>query len=208
MPLQTAENPIKHRFSDFGKDRINVAEWTIRIRDAYNLPYIYMMVHDWMQEEGWVPREDHFFPETFYIQRDNPALGKEIWIRWRCTRFPPGAKSSFFTYAIDLDWKLVGLKEVEISWKGQKVKADRAEFELICRAALIIDKTKEWSTWPLAQIKNLYSKRMLRQKGLMHEKNIYADAYRLRDMVMNYLKLETFMPVKEAGEFYLKRTLE
>ncbi len=205
---QPTENPIKHRFLDFGKDRIEIANWVIQVRDAYNLSYVYTMIHDWIVEEGWGDRDDSLFPETYYMQRENPAWGKEIWLRWRLTKKPPGGKGELFNYMLDLDWKMVGLKETEIAWKGQKVKADRSEFELTCRGALVIDKTKQWKSWPFSEIKEMYIRRTLRHKLSMHRKNIYADSYRLRDIVMNYLKLETFMPVKEGGEMYLKRTLE
>ncbi|VVB81370.1 Uncharacterised protein [uncultured archaeon] len=200
--------PIKHRFAD--KEVIKVADWGLRTRDAYNMMYVYLMAHDWVVEEDWAPREEMYFPETFYMQRDNPTMGKEIWIRWRLTKKPPGAGPgpALFTYIFDLDWKLIGLKEIEVPWKGQKIKADKCEFELMARANLVIDTAGQWKTWPFSQIKNLLTKRVMRQKILMHRKNLYGDAYRLRDLIFNYLKLETFMPVKEAGEFYLKRTME
>lgn len=205
---QPSDNVIKHRFTDFGQDRIGVAEWVIQVRDAYNLSYVYTMVHDWIVEEGWGPRDDSEFPETYYMQRESPAFGKEIWLRWRLTRPPPGPGKSLFHYMMDVDWKILGLKDTEIAWKGQKVKADRSEFEVTCRAALLVDRGKEWKGWPLANIKEMYIRRQMRSKITMHKKNIYADAYRFRDLIMNYLKLETFMPTKEAGEFFLKRTLE
>jgi len=207
---QPSDNPIIHRWTYLNCDRLPVTEWIIQVRDAYNLSYVYTMIHDWVVEEGWATpdRDDSKFPETYYMQRESPAFGKEIWLRWRLTRPPPGPGKSLFTYMMDVDWKILGLKDTEIAWKGQKVKADRSEFEVTCRAALLIDKEKEWTKWPFKNIKDLYIKRQLRNKITMHKKNIYSDAYRFRDLIMNYLKLETFMPTKEAGEFFVKRTLE
>lgn len=206
--------PIKHRFAD--KEVIKVADWGLRTRDAYNMMYVYLMAHDWAVEEEWAPRDDTFFPETFYVQRDNPTMGKEIWVRWRLAKKapeapygPPGKPpTGLFTYIMDLNWKLIGLKEIEVPWKGQKIKADKCEFELLTTAYLVIDTAGEWKAWPFSKIKDLFTKRVMRQKILVHRKNIYNDSYRLRDLIFNYLKLETFMPVKEAGDFYLKRTME
>ena len=205
---QPSENPIKHRFTDFGQERIEVANWVIQVRDAYNLLYTYQMLHDWLVEEGWGPIDGSQFHETYYVQREHPVFGKELWFRWRLQKQPPATKGTLFYYMMDLDFKIIGLKETEIIWKGQKVPADRSEFELTCRAALIIDKGKEWEKSLFKGIKELYTKRILRQQLAMHRKNIYSDAYRLRDLVTNYLKLETFMPMKEAGEFFVKRTFE
>ena len=203
---QPTDNPIKHRFADV--ERIEVANWVIQVRDAYNLSYVYTMIHDWIVEEGWASRDDSQYKETYYMQREHPTFGKEIWLRWRLEKQPPGTRGKLFLYTLDLDFKILGLKETEIAWKGQKVKADRSEFELTCRGALVIDKGKEWGGWPFKNIKDLYARRLMRHKITMHRKNLYSDSYRLRDLVMNYLKLETFMPFKEAGEFYVKRTLE
>ncbi len=208
---QSTQNPIKHRFTDFGQERIEVASWIIQVRDAYNLSYAYTMIHDWTNEEDWSPRDDYIFPETYYMQREHPQFGKEIWLRWRLTKRPSGLKATeapLFWYMMDLDFKILGLKDTEIAWKGQKVKADKSEFELTCRAALVIDKDRAWEKSILKPWKEFYTRRVMRNKILMHRRNIYSDAYRLRDLVMNYLKLETFMPMKEAGEFFVKRTME
>jgi hypothetical protein len=207
-----SDNKIIHRFTALGGERIPVTDWTIQVRDAYNLGYVYTMVHDWIIEEGWGragenPRDDSFFPETYYMQREHPTFGKEIWLRWRLTK-PAGPGKSMFRYMMDVDWKIIGLKDTEIAWKGQKVKADKGEFEVFVRSALLIDNEKEWTKWPFKNIKDFYVKRQMRTKITMHKKTIYSDTYRFRDLVMNYLKLETFMPTKELGEFYLKRTLE
>ncbi len=202
---QSTDNPIKHRFE--GKERIDVVNWQTRLRDAYNLSYAYVMIHDWIVEEGWGPRDDSRFPETYYMQRENPT-SKEIWLRWRLEKQPAFTKGKLFTYAMDIDWKMVGLHKAEIAWKGQKIKADKSECEFTCRGALIIDTAGEWKSWPFKNIKELYTKRTMRAKVLMHRKAIYGDCYRLRDLMMNYFKLETFLPMKEAGEFFVKKTLE
>jgi len=205
---QAIDNPIVDRWTWLECERVKVTEWIIQVRDAYNLNYAYTMIHDWILEEGWGPRDDMFFPETYYMQREHPTFGKEIWLRWRLTKNPPATKGGLFTYMMDVDWKMLGVKDTEIAWKGQKIKADRSEFEVTCKANLLIDRKGEWKTWPFANIKELYTRRIMRQKIAMHKKSIYADAYRLRDLMMNYLKLETFMPTKETGEFFVKRTLE
>jgi len=206
---QPTDNPIKHRFTDFGKDKLDVAKWKVTVRDAYNMVYIYTMIHDWAMEEDWCSRDDSSFPETYYVNREDHKGRKEIWIRWRLEKHPEGMpKTSLWRYYMDLNWKVIGLAETEIVWKGQKVTADRGEFELECNAYLVIDTKNELSKGAFKWAKDMYYKRVLKRQSAVHWKSIYGDAYRLRDLVMNYLKLETFMPEKEAGEFYLKRTLE
>jgi len=205
---QPTENPIKHRFE--GKEMIEIAKWLIQVRDAYNLIYAYTMIHDWIVEEGWALGDDSKFGEPYYVQRASPKHGKEIWWRWRLERNPPGTteKIGLFRYMMDLDFKVIGLKETEIAWKGQKVKADRSEFELVCRVFLVIDKGKQWEKSIFKGFKEMYIKRVMRQNITMHRKKLHSDAYRLRDLVMGYLNMETFLSMKESGDFFVKRTLE
>ena len=205
MAYQHPGNPLKHRFE--GMERISVAEYYVNVKDAFNLPYVYLMIHDWLMEEGWGGSGDADFGEKMYTHRDHPTFGREIWIRWRLQK-SPADKSKLFHYTMDLDWHILGLKNTEIVWQGQKVETNKGEFEVQCRAAIVIDKEKQWTKWPFSSFKDLYLKRALRQKLLVHKKTLYADAYRFRDLMMNYLKMETFMPLKEAGEFYVKRTFE
>lgn len=209
---QPSDNPIKHRFGDFGRDKIQVAKWRIQLRDAFNLSYLYQMAHDWFMEEGWTngqgSRNDFDFPETYYVMRDNPRTGRETWVRWRLKKGADGVRTGLFEYWMDINWKLVGVKDAEIVWKGQKVTADRGELEMECEGHVIIDVDKALQKSFLGPFKKAYIHRLKNRAMAMHWKNVYGDAYRFRDMVMNYFKLETFGPEKEAGEFYLKRTLE
>lgn len=212
MPFQQSfGRPIKSRQQDFGRYD-EVTSYNVNVKDAFNLLPVYIMMHDWLVEEGYgtgplgpTYREDYEFGEVNYINRDNPAIGKDVYIYWRVYKFPTGG---FFKYGIDVDWHLFGIKPVEISWKGQKVEVQKGEFEAVVTAYVIYDPGKLWVGWPWAEIKNLMINRTYRNQINMHKKQVYTDAYRFRDLIMNYLKMETFMPIKEVGEFYLKRTLE
>jgi len=205
---QPTDNPIKSRFDDFGKHRIQCARWKFEVRDVLNLKFIYTMLHDWLTEEGWAPREDTDFPETYYTQRENPKFGKEVWVRWRLEKKPEAAKGKFFHYTMDLNWKLIGWKDTEIVYKGQKMKTDRGEFEMECIGNLVIDKEQAWESSWFRNIKEIFVKRTYRDAIVMHRKIIYTDVYRLRDLVMSFLNQETFIPEKEAGEYFGKARIE
>ncbi|MBI4146563.1 hypothetical protein HY489_04465 [Candidatus Woesearchaeota archaeon] len=202
----TTDNPIKHKFTDFGQDRIEMAKWKIVFKESFNLGYFYTILHDYLVEEGWASREHHDFPEIYYLQRDNPNFGKELRIRWRLSRSAPGTKAGLFHYTLDLDWYLLGLKDAEVVYKGQKVKANKGEFELTCSGALIIDKGKEWEESSFKSLKTFLIKRALKKQFEMHKKNVHEGAYRVRDFVMNYFKMPVLLPEKE--EFYARRQLE
>src|SRR3989338_4926587 len=140
MALQhPSDNPVKHRFSDLPKEkRLEIKSWKVNVKETFNLAYIYKILHDWGVAEGWAPADDSKFHEVYYLQRDNPNFGKELRIRWRWKKDAPSL-GKLFTYTMDVDFYTLGIKDTEMSWQGQKIKAQKGEFEIECVAALLID---------------------------------------------------------------------
>ena len=199
-------NPIKHRHD--GLQLVPAGNYYVRVRDVFILDYLYTMIHDWMVHEGWAPEDDAQFNETYYMQRDSPKHGKEIWVRWRLNKQPPGTKSKVFMWLMDIQFKIIGMKPTEIVHKNQKIKMDRGEFEFEVFAFVALDYGKEWEKSVLKRMKTLVLKRMYRHKIGKMKKEVHAEAYRLRELVMSYMKLENILPEKEAGEYYARRNLE
>lgn len=190
-----------------GEERIEVAkEWKVNVTDAFQLKYVYKMMHDWAIDEGWA--QDEFkFPELYYTHRDTPGFGKEIWIRWKFNRKPEGATTDYITYEIDCLWHMLGINPAEIVWRGQKIKGEKGECEVVISSAVIIN-TKAWEKSIVKGFKDLWFKRMLRKQMLQHKKYVYDQTLKMRALFLEYFKLETFMPESQSGEYHLKRTLE
>src|SRR3989344_9541701 len=170
------ENKIKHRLSDIKNNKIAVKDWNISIKDTYNLEYLYQLIRQWGIQNGWAPGNDSDFQELFYVQRDHPTFGKEMRIRWRWNKEPEGGpkkrEDSLFWYQMDLDYHMLGIKDVEINWKGQKIKAQKGEFELDCAVYLVIDAGKKWEKSIFKPFRDLIVKRILKNKLDFHKKEI------------------------------------
>ena len=206
MPPRTK---IKHRYTDFGKDRIEVARYIVKYKDVFSLDALYKLMHEWLVEEGWATRKDEDFPEVLFLQKESPVSGKEIWFRWRLQKAPWPAKYKFWRFVLDVDAHVLGLKPAELIFKGQKFSADKGEIEVTVVASLVVDYEKAWekTTW-LKSIKRLWVNRVVKRTREMLRKSLYEEAYRLREAITSYLKLETYMTEREDLEFWLKRTLE
>lgn len=197
---------LKHRYS--GQEYIKVTSWLLNYKDVFDMKYLYLLMHEWMIEEGYCTRADEEFPEKMYLERITPA-GKEIWIRWRMRKVPYEKRTKLFRWDLDIDFHILTLKEVEVMHKGQKFKADKGEVEITCQANLVIDPDREWEKhWFLKHFKKLIIYRLFKNKLEWHRLNLWEDAYRLQEAVKTYLKLETYLPEREGGEFWAKRTLE
>ncbi len=198
---QSTDNPIRQRFTGLNSEEI--ASWTVNFADTFDLNYLYAAFHQWLLDEGWVETKDDWdFPEVRYIHKE----GAETRVFWRLSKKPKPDYKGFFKYYLDLDFAFFGIKETEAVVKGQKVKAHKGAFELIASAHLVIDKEGAWGKGILRNFKDLFYKNLISQKYLEHQNQLYEEAYRLRDFVIRYAKLQAPWLEEEGAEYYLKRT--
>jgi hypothetical protein len=204
---QPTENRIFHRFE--GREASEVAKWLVNANDVFNWNHVYLMLHDWLVEEGWASADDSDFPEKYYLMRDVPGFGKEMWLRWQCEKVPEmySDGAAPFTYAMDVVWHCLGVAGTEVGWKGQKVKMNKGELELEVTAYVVIDKKKLWKgAW--GKVKEVLLKKQMKKVFEKHKKTVYEDAYRLRALLSNYLKIESFQKEKEGAEPWGRRSLD
>ncbi len=200
-------NPlIKHRYTDFGKDKIELTRFTIKYKDVISMSHFYMLVREWLIDNEYVTRVDEKFPEVFYLQRENPVAGREIWVRWRVSKVPEAPKSSLWRYDYDIDFHILGLQQVEMLWKGAKVKIDKGEVEISVVANLIVDYEKAWAKHPLwRRYKDFILSKLLKKKFDFHKGELFKEASAFRELLQNWLRPEVYLPQPEQPEFWAKR---
>lgn len=196
---------IRHRYA--GLDYTEIAKFMVNFKEVFSMKYIYFILHEWLVEEGWAPKKDDKFPEVYYLQKENPAIGKEIWIRWRLEKAVAG--TTFWKFKMDIDIHVLGLTDAEVMIKDKKVKLNKGEIEFQVATGLIHDAAQEWkkNEW-LKPFKELYYKRLIRQKHDELKRQVFNDTYKLQGFIKTYLKLENYFPEKEGEVFWNKRTGE
>ncbi len=197
---------LRHRFS--GVEYIKAANFTLVYKDVFSSKYIYFILHEWLVGEGYCGADEKF-PEAYYLQKENPAFGKEIWWRWRLSKFPLSIKSQFWQFMLDIDVHILGMTDAEIMVKDKKLKVNKGEIEFQVASYLVYDASKSWekNSW-LKPFKKLYVTRFSKDKRSELKRQLYTDTYRLQDLLKNYLKLESLIPEKEGEGFWNKRTGE
>jgi len=198
---------IKHRYT--GVEYKTVTKFVVNYKDVFLLEDLYVLMYEWLVENGYATRADEEFPERYYLDRTG-AAGKEIWIRWRCKKFPMSGPRKFWRYDLDVDMHVLTLKDVELVVQNKKIKANKGEVEVEVVANLVYDVSGEWSKSSLLKpFRKWYFKKVVSKEKDMLEKKFYNEAFEFRDAITNYLKVETFLPTKMAGmEFWPKRTPE
>jgi hypothetical protein len=176
-----------------------LVSYTITYKDVFSLQNLYELLREWFIENGYTKRDEEKFPEIFYLQRETPG-GREVQFRWRFTKNPIWHTSKLFRYDIDVDCIVRQLKDVEIAWKGQKLKADKGQVEIQVASKLVLDYESAWQKTPFfMSFKDLLVNRLLKRKIDQATKEVVGDATGLQDAIKTYLKLETYLPEGPAG---------
>jgi len=177
-------------------------------REVFNLPYMYFLMHEWLIEHEYCPRTDWDFGEKYFMERDlGGTAGKEIRVRWRCEK---QSRDKLFTFKLDINWWVLGLKETEVVVKGKKIKANTGEVEIKIWPRMIISPAFFQGRGELFKgfVKNVLIKRLIRKKVLSIRKDLYEEAYQLQEALKTYLKIETYLEDPQLKKFYKLRTGE
>jgi len=187
----------------------------VNYKDVFDMTWLYTLAHEWLIEEGWAKRNaDPEFPEIYYLQRETPGFGKEIWIRWRLTKHPeaiPKGKdgSALFLFEMDVEFHVLGLKNTEVIVKGQKFKTNKGEVEVRVNAGLVVDHRKYFEQNPLLKpFKDLWIKRIIQPRLRSLQGELQSQAYRFREAINTYLQLEKLFESTEFAEFWSKKSME
>ena len=205
---------IKHRLA--GKKLIVVVpQLVVNFKnEPFQMDELYKLMREFLVEERWEGErgsvgDDASFPEDYYLQKVNPQLGREIWWRWRLMKAPFSGKTKFWKFLLDIDAHALWVKQVEVTIKDKKVKADLGEIEIQFNAYLQYDADKTWekSSW-LQPFLNLWVNRFKMKEHNELKKQLRNDVYRFQELIKNFFQLQLFLPEKEFEAFYPKKTPE
>lgn len=189
--------PMKHVYSD--KNFIEAATFRIKNKDYFHMKNLYVMIHDWLTDEGFASKVDPDFPEQFYLQRETQRSGNELWIWWRVEK---DIGSSYYKYKIDLDYHIIMLRDAEVMHQGKKFKTNWGEVEIKIWAKLMLDHKGKWSKNPF--IKNLdkvFRQRIFQNELEARRLELYRYAYRIHEAIKTYLKLRVYLPEPELEKW-------
>jgi hypothetical protein len=174
----------------------------VKSTNVFQAKQLYVVLHDWCIENGYSPPGDSNFPETMYWEARSQVGGSEYWIWWRPTKTIENNK--FWRRVINIDFHGVGMKSVEIMYKGKKVKADKGKFEILLQAKLEIDQDKQSEKhWLLKPFLEIFWKRLFRTEIEMYRKEVLGDMKTIQDICRQWFQIgsltfekDSFLPYK------------
>jgi len=196
---------IKHRYD--GIEYYNCNSFKLNFKDVFSLKYLYKLMHEWLKENNYDPG-DSKFGEVYYMHKEDAKGGKNITIRWRLSKTPDDS-SKLFKYDLDIDFIILGLKEVEVPFKNKKIQADKGEVEIQCKGNLIMDPNNVWekNKW-LKPFKKFIIYKFLRNRYDSHRFEVYGDVEQLQEVIKNYFQIPSYGMDVQFSEFWNKNFSE
>ena len=185
---------MRHKLT--GQDYIEAATFRVKNKDYFHMKNLYIMLREWLVEEGFAPEVDPDFPEKLYLHRETQTAGDELWIWWRCEK---DIGSSYYKYMLDLDYHIILLRDAEVMHQGKKFKTNWGEVEIKIWAKLLLDHKGEWKKNPfLKHINKVFHQRIFKNELEAHRIDLYRYAYRIQEAIKTYLKLKIYLPEPET----------
>lgn len=195
---------VRHRYTDVTYREL-LDDTRIKHRDKFHMKYVYMLAREWLIEHGYCDRSDPNFPEELYLHRFTQKSGQEVWIWWRFEK----KMNPFVYYHLDIDWHMIGLKDIEVIHNGMKYKANSGEPEFKIYAKVIVDPPKNWKENRfLNGIFEIFWKRMYKSQLDNFRKDLYRDTFKFKEAMKTYFRLKTYLPEPQSERFWLDEEFE
>ena len=170
-------------------------------QEVFHLKSLYIAMHLWWREEGWIPHNGPWeektndeYEETLLYDNHSPG-NKKLWVWWRLQK-PTG--SSYYRYFMNVNFMMLGTRDVEVMHEGEKYKAQWGELTVSIKPWIEYDYQDKWAKHPiLKHFNTFFQKRIFKEDMLKREELLLQDAYRLQGVIKNFLERKKFIPESE-----------
>jgi len=143
-------------------------------KDAYS--FFYTLFSDW----------GYGITEKTYSEK-NKGESKDIDVSWECSR----KFDDYFKANVKIDWKILGLKSVEIMKDGKKEKAHMGNVEVKIKGILVSDYEDKWTGTPLFKfLRGVYDKFISKTVREGYKDKIEEEAEDAANQIKAFLVLE------------------
>ncbi len=191
MPL------IEHRFA--GKKYHKIGDRTELIvvhTGPFELDNFIFWLHEYLMERGWCSRNESDFKEVLFLQRETQG-GNEIFIKWRCSK---ASSEPVWSFEMDLDMHLLGIKKKEIVVEGKKKELDSGEVEVKIFPRMIVNDA--YNKGFFGKYYDTFIQRIAKGKFESVNKEFYEEITRFMEALKEYFGIEKRSPELELGKFY------
>ncbi len=134
----------------------------------------------------WLVDKEYWVVEKSYSEKVNPN-GKEVEIEWDAKR----KISDYFRFNLKVNWRILGMKDVEVEKDGTKLTLNKGQPEISVSAVLEKDYEHRWEGSAFLKfLRGLYDRYIIRGRIEKYEEKIYSEADEFLAQVKAFLALE------------------
>ncbi|PIN91151.1 hypothetical protein COU57_01760 [Candidatus Pacearchaeota archaeon CG10_big_fil_rev_8_21_14_0_10_32_14] len=124
--------------------------------------------------------------EDRYIEKQGPEV-KGLDIFWTGSR----EITHYFKFEVKIQWKILGMKDIEIQKEGQKIKMQTGSCEIKLKGTLVRDYKHQFeeANWK-TPFRDIYNKWVIPARIEEFEDKLIADCNNFLDQAKAYLELE------------------
>lgn len=194
---------LEELYKGKNKDYTPIKQMRVAYRDLMDVKAFYVLLHEWLVDNGFATREDEKFPETRMVHRDF-GTSKQVWWAWRLKHLQGSPYNpTLFRWHVDIDVHVLGWTKVETVVGGKKASVDKAEVEVFINPRLYL-LSEKWEKagfgWLSSFLENVWYKATISKE----KKQFENMTFRLQEAIKTYFKLPTYQPSREGHEWESK----
>ena len=150
------------------KDKI--IEQKVKRGGIFDFKEVYQFVYRWLNEEDYTVEERKYVEEV-------TGDAKKV--------------SDYFKNEMKLNWRIIGLTNVEVEQDGKKIKMNKGNFELKITGNLVKDWGSTWEKNPFMKfLRGTYDKYIVEGRIKQYEIKLYGDVDELTEQIKAFLTVE------------------
>lgn len=160
------------------KDKITVEK--VKRSGIFDFKDVYQFAY------RWLTGEDYDVHEEKYIEEAQPDA-KKIEIKWVAEK----KISDYFKIELKLEWRIIGMKDVEVEQEGKRIKTNKGTFEVKITGTLIKDYEGTWDGNPTGKfLRGIYEKWIIEGRIRQYEAKVFGEVEDLAEQMKAYLTVE------------------
>ncbi|MFC2135771.1 hypothetical protein ACFLTH_14235 [Bacteroidota bacterium] len=178
---------------------IFAARWELEFENVFHFKELYRMAHEWLLEHEWKDPEGGENWEYYYYEKIYPPDGlKEHRTWWRVVQTPN--KSQYVRYFMQINWRSLFMKQVEVVSNGKKYKSWRGSLVMYCEIWLQLDYMNKWKNHPfLKGFDKFFRNRIYKEHWEEHKLECYRKCYNFNRELKKFYQVKS--PYKEPDLF-------
>ncbi|MGV8152307.1 MAG: hypothetical protein ACP5OG_04445 [Candidatus Nanoarchaeia archaeon] len=161
-------------------EKDNIFAGKIKQTGVFDFKEFYAFTYDWLREEGYDVTEKTYSEKV-------AGEAKDIDINWEAKK----KVSDYFQFMIKADWKIIGMKSVEVEKNGKRVKMNSAQIEIKFKGTLIKDYESRWENAPVWKfLRGVYDRYIIRERVREYETKLFGEVDELIAQCKSFLAIE------------------